>query len=201
MILHRLFRHLKPIRSKGVCNEISIASRLRNSLIIAVGNNNKILIGKDCIINDCVIALYGDNNVVIIEDTARLLGGATIRLDGHATLHIGKNVGVRKVDFLAKDAKIEIGELCMFSNNIIVRTHDSHKVLDCDSGIIINTPKDVILGRHVWIGQNVTILKGVNIGDNSILALGSVVTKSCSSNCIMAGSPAKIVKTGVTWDY
>ena len=201
MNLHKIYRRLRPIINRGDHNEISISSRLKSSTFNIVGNNNEIVIGKSCIINNCAISLNGDNNVLIIEDTARLLGGATIRLDGNATLHIGKNAGIRKVDFLAKDAKIEIGELCMFSNNIIVRTHDSHKVIDNETGNIINPARDVILGRHIWIGQNVTILKGVNIGDDSILALGSIVTKSCPSNFIMAGSPAKIVKTGVSWDY
>ncbi len=201
MILHRVYRWIKPVSDNGVSNKISIASKLRNSKITIIGNNNQIYIGKNCIINDCSISITGDNNVLVIDDTARLLGGATMHLDGNATIHIGKNAGVRKVDFLARDAKIEVGELCMFSYNIIVRTHDSHKVIDRESGTVVNTPKDVNLGRHVWIGQNATILKGVNIGDDSVIALGSIVTKSCPSNCIMAGTPAKIVKTGVTWDY
>lgn len=201
MRIKGLYRFFKSVVNNGHNNVVNIGSKMRHSKIRINGNNNSIIIGRDCIIRNANIIINGDNNRLIIRDTARLLGGCSIFLDGDATLQIGKNAGIRKVDFLAKDAMIDIGELCMFSNNIIVRTHDSHKVLDNESGAMVNSPKNVVLGKHVWIGQNVTILKGVEIGDDSVLAFGSVITKSCPSNCIMAGNPAKIVKQGITWDY
>jgi len=52
----------------------------------------------------------------------------------------------------------------------------------------------VIIGKNVWIGANVTILKDVNIGDNSIIGAGAVVTKDIPSNVIVGGVPAKIIK-------
>ena len=64
-----------------------------------------------------------------------------------------------------------------------------------------NKPRDIRLGEHVWIGQNATILKGVSIGNNSIVAFGTVVTKDVPANAIVAGVPSKVVKTGITWDY
>ena len=57
------------------------------------------------------------------------------------------------------------------------------------------------MGRHVWIGQNVTILKVCKIGDDSVIGFGSVVTKSCKSGSVMAGCPAQVVKEDITWDY
>lgn len=53
---------------------------------------------------------------------------------------------------------------------------------------------EVVIGNNVWIGDKVTILAGVTIGDNVIVAANSVVTKSVPSNTIVAGCPAKIVK-------
>ena len=52
----------------------------------------------------------------------------------------------------------------------------------------------IIIGRHCWIGTNVVILPSVEIGDNVIIAAGSVVTKSFPPNVIIAGNPAKIIK-------
>ena len=55
----------------------------------------------------------------------------------------------------------------------------------------------VEIGENCWIGRNVSIMKGVTIGDNSIIAANSVVTKSVPANCIAAGNPAKVVKTNI----
>ncbi|MBO7617915.1 MAG: acyltransferase [Bacteroidales bacterium] len=55
----------------------------------------------------------------------------------------------------------------------------------------------VVIGENCWIGRNVSILKGVTIGDNAVIAANSVVTKSVPANCIAAGNPAKVVKTDI----
>ncbi|MDO4534475.1 MAG: DapH/DapD/GlmU-related protein [Clostridium perfringens] len=52
----------------------------------------------------------------------------------------------------------------------------------------------IIIGNNVWIGGNSTILPGVTIGDNSIIAAGSVVTSNVPKNVIVAGNPAKVLK-------
>lgn len=53
---------------------------------------------------------------------------------------------------------------------------------------------DVHIGRNVWIGTNCIILKGVTIGDNSVIAAGSVLVKSVPENVLAAGNPARVVK-------
>lgn len=60
------------------------------------------------------------------------------------------------------------------------------------SNCVISSP--VKLGNDVWIGANSTVLKGVEIGNRTIVAAGSVVTKSFPSDVLVAGNPAKIVK-------
>lgn len=59
----------------------------------------------------------------------------------------------------------------------------------------VNAP--IIIGENVWIGSNVRICKGVTIGDNSVIAACSVVTKDVPANAIAAGNPAKIVKVDI----
>ena len=54
--------------------------------------------------------------------------------------------------------------------------------------------KNIHIGENVWIGSHATILPGVTIGDNAIIAAGSVVTKDIPANSIAAGVPAKIIK-------
>ena len=59
----------------------------------------------------------------------------------------------------------------------------------------------IIIGENCWIGTNVRICKGVTIGDNSVIAACSVVTKDVPANCIVAGNPAKIVKSNIDKEY
>lgn len=56
-------------------------------------------------------------------------------------------------------------------------------------------PAPIVVGRNVWIGSNSTILQGVTIGDNSIIAAGSVVTKDVPANAIVAGVPARFIRS------
>ena len=58
----------------------------------------------------------------------------------------------------------------------------------------VNT-KPVVIGNNVWLGANVIILPEVNLGDNVVVGAGSVVTKSFPSNSIIAGNPAKLIKS------
>jgi acetyltransferase-like isoleucine patch superfamily enzyme len=53
----------------------------------------------------------------------------------------------------------------------------------------------VRIANNVWIGMNAVILKGVTIGENSVVAAGSVVTKNVEPNTVVAGNPAQVVKT------
>jgi acetyltransferase-like isoleucine patch superfamily enzyme len=58
----------------------------------------------------------------------------------------------------------------------------------------ITYPFPIVIGEYVWIGANATILPGVEIGDNAIIAAGAVVTKHVPENAVVAGVPAKVIK-------
>jgi acetyltransferase-like isoleucine patch superfamily enzyme len=96
-------------------------------------------------------------------------------------------------------SKALIGADCMFASDIEIRTSDAHSVIDTASGERINLAEDVTIGNHVWIASHSIILKGVNIGENSVVAAGAVVTNSCPPGSILAGNPARVIKTGITW--
>ena len=55
-------------------------------------------------------------------------------------------------------------------------------------------PRSIRVGKNVWIGSHATILQGVNIGDNAVIAAGAVVTKDVEADSVVAGVPAKPVK-------
>lgn len=56
------------------------------------------------------------------------------------------------------------------------------------------TPAPIVLGRNVWVGSNATILQGVTIGDNAIIAAGAVVTKDVAPDTVAAGVPARFIR-------
>ena len=58
----------------------------------------------------------------------------------------------------------------------------------------LTIPAPIVLGRNVWVGSNSTILAGVTIGDNAVVAAGAVVTKDVPDNVIVGGVPAKVIR-------
>ena len=104
--------------------------------------------------------------------------------------------------FLAacESKKISIGNDCMFSNKVQLRTSDSHSILD-ENTKRINPGNDIEIGNHVWIGTEVIVLKGATIPENCIVGARSIVTSSlnASPNSMITGMPARVVKTNINW--
>lgn len=95
---------------------------------------------------------------------------------------------------ISRPELLEIGEKCFIHKGNVIMTHDW-----C-GWCFINTHKEfypshakVKIGNNVWFGENVCVCKGVTIGDNCIIGIGSVVTKSIPANSIAAGVPARVI--------
>ncbi|MDV7716212.1 chorismate mutase [Enterococcus faecium] len=89
---------------------------------------------------------------------------------------------------------IEIGDNCMFASNVqlYTATHPLHPVKR-NSGL--EYAKPIKIGNNVWLGGGVIVTPGVTLGDNVVVGAGSVVTKSFPDNVVIAGNPARIIKT------
>lgn len=112
-----------------------------------------------------------------------------------AELEIGDNVGLNGAA-VSVMTKIVIGNNCLIGANAMISDTDYHPINPDNrrfSKEKIGT-KPIIIGNNVFIGRNAMILKGVTIGDNSIIGAGSVVSKSIPPNEIWAGNPAKFIK-------
>lgn len=170
------------IKIDGIRNVLEIKNPTTNLglNIFIKGNNNHILIEENCVLKNLSIWIEDDNNRVFIGKNTLICG------DTKLSCIEGKSIC--------------IGNECMFSDGIDVRTGDSHSVLD-EKDNRINPSKDVVICDHCWVGHGVSILKGCTIEKNSIVATKSVVTKSFNKEgVIIAGNPAKIVKENINWD-
>lgn len=134
--------------------------------------------------------------------------GCSFALGVKGTCSIGDYSLVNGALIMAEE-RIEIGAYCLISWNVGIADSDFHPIEPAqrrqDALALAPYLKDrparpairtapVIIQDNVWIGMNAVILKGVTIGENSVVAAGSVVTKSVPPNVVVAGNPAVVVK-------
>ena len=166
-----------------------------------IGDNNRIEIGTGSALSNVHFRIRGSGHKIEFGENCRVSRGAVLWFEDHdGLLQVGPGTTMVDVHIaVTENSRVVIGEDCMFANDIDIRTGDSHSVVDTQTGERLNHAGDVLIGRHVWIAPHTIILKGVNIGENSIIATGAVVTKSCEAGVILGGNPAKVIKTGVSW--
>lgn len=193
-------------RAKEEQNNQIIASSEKvefvNSEIIFSGLGNTAIIEDDTKIINSRITFSGNNSKIYISSSRH---AAMIRANLHNenVIYIGKNNYFNGIiDMLASEQRhIVIGNNCLLSYGITIRTADPHLIYDIATSCRINQSKDVLIGDHVWIGQNVLVLKGSKIHSGAIIGGNSVVTatRHIRSNEMWAGNPAKKVREGVFW--
>lgn len=86
---------------------------------------------------------------------------------------------------------ITIGDGTLIGHNVVLATIN-HDFVPEHRGD--NLPAPIVLGKNVWIGANTMILPGVTIGDNAVIAAGSVVTRDVPTDTVVAGVPARKIK-------
>ena len=177
--------------------------KIKNLEIKWTGTNNYIEIHEPFTIKEKVSLQCKNDNKVIIEQN-NIHKRSEILMGSKNYLYIGKNTTVENVMihmFSANNQNLVIGNDCMFSWDITIRTSDAHTIYDKDTRKIINQPKDVSLGNHVWVAAKTTILKGAKIASNCMVGTGSIVNKEFNEeNCMIAGAPAKVIKRNINWD-
>jgi acetyltransferase-like isoleucine patch superfamily enzyme len=143
--------------------------------------------------NNCSLYVKGSRN---IKNTKFEL------LDDYCSISTGEDTGFNGNRILVAGANnyIKIGEGCIFAENAEVWASDTHSILDLNTNQRLNPDKPIIIGDSVWVGNRAIILKGSEIGDNSIIGANSIVTQKFSKNLLLAGIPAREIKKDVYWD-
>lgn len=185
----------------GQNNVLEIKGRLGKVNVSIIGNNNRLVIANGAIVTNTNIFMLGDNQTLILAEKVKFKRGDLWMENNGCLLSLGRATTVVQAHLAVTEPgrKIVIGDDCMFSRDIEFRTGDSHSILDLSTGKRINEARDIIVGDHVWVGARVIVLKGVTLGDNSIIGTGSVVTKDVPPHSIVAGVPARVIRDNVSW--
>ena len=112
-----------------------------------------------------------------------------IKWTDKAEITIGDNCFFNHNCRLTAAENIVIGNQCMFANNFVVVDHDHDRKDGKILKELVSAP--VKIGNDVWCGANVTVLKGVTIGDGAVIAAGSVVNRDVAAYSVVAGVPAR----------
>lgn len=182
---------------------VSSERRMKKTTIKLRGRNNRLVIAENVTLTHCEIRLDGDNNLIEIGPGVRYSSGK-IYLSGASGQHIriGAETTVEGAYLLVDEAaSIDIGRDCMLSTDIIIRTGDKHSILDATSGKRLNPSRDIRIADRVWIGRDVTLLKGTVLQPETVVATRSLVSSAFDEGeCVVGGVPARIIKRGIRWD-
>jgi acetyltransferase-like isoleucine patch superfamily enzyme len=136
---------------------------------------------------------FGDN--VSIGAFSRVIVCTSLNDIGDKIV-IGSNVGIGEFAYLGGAGGLKIGDECIVGQYLSCHpenhNYEKTSIAIRHQGV---SRKGIDIGKNCWIGSKVTILDGVKIGAGSIIAAGSIVTKSFNENSIIGGVPAKLLKT------
>jgi acetyltransferase-like isoleucine patch superfamily enzyme len=104
---------------------------------------------------------------------------------------LGKNVFINSGCRFQDQGGITIGDGALIGHNVVLATLNHDFAPEKRSTM---HPAPIVIGKNVWIGANATIVPGVTIGDNAIIAAGAVVTKDVPANTVAGGVPARVIK-------
>ena len=148
--------------------------------------------------------------------------GCIISIEGNVVFHGSCVFGCNNLLKVRKCGSAEFGDNCIFGANNLIYVEerisfgrdflsswdcqfmdsDTHTLINGKTGKILKSTKPITIGMHCWIGKHVNINKGVVLPDETIVASNSLVNKDFSTNpkyCMVAGSPAKVVKQDIIW--
>lgn len=164
--------------------------------------NNILFCGPGVTLSNTKIAFNGSNSVVYLCGSKKDYK-LSVSLNNDNVLFIGSNNyfnGPLNI-VLSEQKHCLIGNDCLFSFGIWIRTADPHLIYSAETRQRLNPSKSVFIGDHVWVGQSALLLKGTQIDSGSIIGAGSVVSgKTISHNCSCAGNPCRILKENIFWE-
>ena len=170
------------------------------------GKNSAIVIWDDLCLKACSVTM-GENGLIYLGRSFKSRHSVNINLSNrNGTICFGDNCNVGNMNVYAGDEKnleVVVGDRFLSALNLELRASDGHTIYDLDNpDAAINKPVfGIHVANHVWIGMNVFVGKDVIIPSDCIVGAGSLVTKKrFKPNCVIAGTPAAVIRENVNWD-
>lgn len=187
-------------------NRTMLPAAFSDLTIVFHGKDNFVDIHPDARIGPLRLEFHGSRSCFIIGPTSaeeKQKGfSATVRIGEDCEVRIGCNVSTTGRCFIgvSEGVSLTIGNDCMLASRVQLRGDDSHTIFDVRTGQRANPSQNVVIGNHVWLADDVCILKGSRIGDGSVVGVGSIVTGTIPNNCVAVGSPARVVRRDIAWE-
>lgn len=145
-------------------------------------------------------SIWENRGLVYFKGIANLGHGTKVSVLTNAKLYLGENFNVTAESSIISNKEIEIGSNTLISWNCLIMDTDFHKIYDLEIQHF-NFDSKISIGDNVWIGSQVTILKGVRIPNGCVIGARSVVTTTLPiPNAIYAGHPALLIKEIYKWE-
>lgn len=150
---------------------------------------------------------FNQTRITFIGNEGRLILGANCSLKGYLVIgdgcliNIGKRVFINRVSDIRalESCEVHIGKDCLFAD-VGIFTSDMHSVINLSNETRVNNPQSIKIENNVWLAESVRVSKGSLIGAGSIIGGRSIVNGKIPPCCLAVGSPARVVKEGVTWN-
>ncbi len=163
---------------KARCERVGESLSLPNGIPLVIGNHLKIYLGSHVTIGRSTLG------------ASWVFDEPILRIGSHSSIGYGTTISVAK--------EVVVGNHCMISDGCLIMDSDDHPISPHKRLMGLPVDKEdvgaVSIGDNVWIGACSAVLKGVHIGDNSVIAAHSVVTMDVEENSVYGGNPARLIR-------
>lgn len=193
-------RMFDPCEPKSV---ICCGGRIGGDLLRFAKGRLSILLGEGASLNFSGSLCLGENTSITLERNA------VMNLGSDCTIGPGSQIYLREgAEFFVGDRarfgrttvqgflRIEVGKDFLSAHDLVLRDGDGHDISGLEAP---NAPKAISIGEHVWIGEQVALLKGAKLGFDSVVARGSIITKEFPPSSLVGGAPARLLRSGIAW--
>jgi acetyltransferase-like isoleucine patch superfamily enzyme len=173
---------------------VAHARLLMRLLLLKLRYRGRLKIDGICFICPKVHLEIGPNAQLRVGRWAWIGHGSKIRAH-EGTVSIGAKTVMGQECTISAYQHVSIGRECIIADRVMLIDFD-HGAVEVDRPIREQGiyKRDVRVGHNVWIGYGACVLRGVSVGDNSILGTSSVVTKDVPENAVVAGAPARVIR-------